>query len=130
MPSLPQAAVVLFVSDVHRVSRFYEGVGGMVMVHDAADHVILETHGMQLVVHAMRWSDGDQAGVAGGVVVREDSYLKFCFPVVSIAAARSAAFALGGAIKPASAEWEARGFRACDGHDPEGNVLQVREPAP
>lgn len=28
-----------------------------------------------------------------------------------------------------SKEWEARGFRACDGRDPEGNVLQVREAA-
>lgn len=27
-------------------------------------------------------------------------------------------------------EWAARGFRACDGVDPEGNVLQFREPAP
>ena len=30
---------------------------------------------------------------------------------------------------PTTAEWQAseRGFRACDGHDPEGNVIQVRE---
>ena len=34
---------------------------------------------------------------------------------------------LGGAIKPPEAEWEARGFRAVDGHDPEGNVVQFRE---
>jgi hypothetical protein len=26
-------------------------------------------------------------------------------------------------------EWSARGFRACDGYDPEGNVFQVREKA-
>lgn len=32
---------------------------------------------------------------------------------------------------PATAEWQAseRGFRACDGRDPEGNVLQVLEAA-
>jgi hypothetical protein len=24
-------------------------------------------------------------------------------------------------------EFEARGFRACDGYDPEGNVVQLRE---
>lgn len=42
---------------------------------------------------------------------------------------RVTAASLGGHIKPAAAEWSARGFRACDGHDPEGNVLQVRETA-
>jgi predicted enzyme related to lactoylglutathione lyase len=52
-----------------------------------------------------------------------------CLPVVSIAAARSLAVAHGGAIKSPQHEWEARGFRACDGYDPEGNVIQVRESA-
>lgn len=52
------------------------------------------------------------------------------FPPVlkyGIAAARSLAAANGGAIKSPQHEWEARGFRACDGYDPEGNVIQVRE---
>ncbi len=52
MTLLPQPAVVLFVADVQRVSRFYQAVGEMSLVHDADDHVILETQGMQLVVHA------------------------------------------------------------------------------
>jgi predicted enzyme related to lactoylglutathione lyase len=39
------------------------------------------------------------------------------------------AAAHGGAVQPAAREWEARGFRACDGHDPEGNIFQVRERA-
>ena len=36
---------------------------------------------------------------------------------------------LGGEVWPVDREWEAasRGFRACDGRDPEGNVFQVRE---
>ena len=40
---------------------------------------------------------------------------------------QKAAERLGGRVKPVHDEWEARGFRACDGHDPEGNVIQVRE---
>lgn len=54
---------------------------------------------------------------------------RLCLPVESIATARTTAARLGGTIRPAGSEWEARGFRACDGHDPEGNVLQVRENA-
>jgi hypothetical protein len=33
----------------------------------------------------------------------------------------------GGELNPPDKEFAARGFRACDGHDPEGNVLQLRE---
>ena len=36
---------------------------------------------------------------------------------------------LGGLVDPPEREWTAGGLRACDGHDPEGNVLQLREPA-
>jgi predicted enzyme related to lactoylglutathione lyase len=61
--------------------------------------------------------------------VRHDSYLKVCLPVASLAEARARAEALGGRLYPAQQEWQARGFRACDGHDPEGNVFQLRESA-
>ena len=61
--------------------------------------------------------------------LREDSCIKLCLPVDSIAAARTQAAQLGGQIGPTAKEWEARGFRACDGYDPEGNVFQVRESA-
>ncbi len=43
--------------------------------------------------------------------------------------ARKQAAALGGQVGPKAREWQARGFRACDGFDPEGNVFQVRETA-
>ena len=39
------------------------------------------------------------------------------------------AAALGGQIGPKQKQWTARGFTACDGFDPEGNVFQVRETA-
>jgi len=46
--------------------------------------------------------------------------------VPSLAAAREAAQRLGGAVY--EEEWESRGFRIRNAHDPEGNVLQLREP--
>jgi len=52
-----------------------------------------------------------------------------CDPVDSLAAARARVAMLGGRLDPADREWSARGFRACDGVDPEGNVFQLREPA-
>ncbi len=61
------------------------------------------------------------------VLVREDSYIKLCFPVESLESARNLAVSLGGCIQGKSKEWQARGFLACDGHDPEGNVIQLRQ---
>lgn len=127
VPQLPQPCAVLFVSNVQRLARFYRELAAMTVVHEDEDHVVLEIAGLQLVIHALRGEPEPQAGAAPRV--REDSYWKLCLPVASIATGRTLAAALGGHIAPVSREWEARGFRACDGHDPEGNVIQLREVA-
>ena len=33
----------------------------------------------------------------------------------------------GGELDPPKHEWEYRGYRVCDGLDPEGNIVQFRE---
>ncbi len=60
-------------------------------------------------------------------VRRTDTPLKLAFDVDSIAAARDAALNLGGGIDPAEREWTFQGRRVCDGYEPEGNVVQLRE---
>ncbi len=127
MPNLPTPSVVLFVNDIAPMRTFYQQLGVMTLIHDAADHAVLEIAGLQLVIHALPAHIRDAWPVAAPPVVREDTYIKFCLPVASIAAARTLAASLGGSIKPASDEFAARDFRACDGHDPEGNVIQLRE---
>jgi predicted enzyme related to lactoylglutathione lyase len=126
---LPKPSAVVFVSNLPRMTRFYRALASMALLHEDPDHAVLEIEGFQLVVHALR-GEPDPSGAADGQVrIREDSYVKVCLPVPSIAAARATAVSLGGAIQPASKEWDGRGFRACDGNDPEGNVIQVRENA-
>ena len=129
MSRLPKPSAVLFVANVPNMTAFYRTLASMALLHDAAGHAILEIDGFQLVIHALRGAPDAAAAPVGKVPAREDTYIKLCFPVESIAAARSRAAALGGTIQPASSEWEARGFRACDGCDPEGNVFQVRQTA-
>jgi predicted enzyme related to lactoylglutathione lyase len=120
----PAFAAVVFVADVARVAEFYRNVLGMATLEGDATYRVLEREGFQLTVHGLR---GEPA--ASGAT-REDTYIKLCFPVGRIADARAAASAHGGEIGPPEREWtaETRGFRACDGRDPEGNVFQVREP--
>lgn len=127
MSDKPYFSAVVFVSDVPRLSDFYRELAGLSLQHQDADHALLQGDGFQLVVHRIFGASADQQVATDAVSVREDSHVKLCFPVASIAAARRTALALGGAIKAPEFEWEARGFRACDGHDPEGNVIQVRE---
>lgn len=119
--------VVVFVVDVARVALFYESVASMRRVGQDGDHVVLELAGFQLVIHRMRGGPEPDGAAAGPVQPREDSCMKVCLPVASIGAAREAALRCGGLIRPASFEWDGAGYRACDGHDPEGNIVQVRE---
>lgn len=129
MNANPLPSVVLFVAEVDRVASFYTAVASMQLVHRDGDHAVLETEGFQLVVHRLRGEPEPTHDAHGRVRVREDAYFKLCLPVRSISAARSQAEPLGGFIKPVQHEWQTRGFRACDGNDPEGNVLQLREGA-
>ncbi|HEX4984825.1 MAG TPA: VOC family protein [Burkholderiales bacterium] len=123
----PRPGVVLFVSDVARVARFYEAVARMDISHADDEHVVLQGGGFELVVHRVHGGHEAAGAATGDVHVREDSACKLCLPVNSIAAARAAAASHGGFVKDGRHEWAGRGFRACDGHDPEGNVIQVRE---
>jgi predicted enzyme related to lactoylglutathione lyase len=127
--SMPIPAAVLFVANVPRMTQFYRDVAAMRLLHEARDHAILELQGFQLVIHAIRGEVGAQSVNDVQPDIRQDCHIKLCFPVESIDGARATAASLGGAIQPPGRVWEARGFRACDGNDPEGNVLQVRESA-
>jgi predicted enzyme related to lactoylglutathione lyase len=127
--SLKPGAVV-FAKDLQRVARFYEKVLALAVVQAEADHVVLESTQQQLVIHAIpsRWADAIHIG--SPPQRREDTPIKLFFAVDSIDAVRATAAALGGQIDPPARAWQARGFRAVDGHDPEGNVLQLRELLP
>ncbi len=126
MPVMPKPSAVLFVDRVQEMAKFYRELATMTVTHDAPDHVVLEIEGMQLVIHSLPGRPADEPAASLSLQVREDSYMKLCFPVASIAVARTTALALGGHIGPTEKEWENRDFRACDGNDPEGNVIQVR----
>ena len=121
------AAAVVFVDDVARLAAFYQALAHMTMLHADPQHAVLEIPGFQLTIHSLRRSD---SAAASAYPARETAHVKLCFPVDSIARARTTAAGFGGEVWSANKEWEAvdRGFRACDGRDPEGNVFQVRQP--
>jgi predicted enzyme related to lactoylglutathione lyase len=128
--SFPFAAgAVVYAKNLSLLGRFYRDVMGLRVTQTESDHVVLESPVFQLVVVAIPSHLAADIHIASPPQRREDTAVKLIFAVSNIAAARSAAAALGGELNAPDREWEFQGERVCDGHDPEGNVVQVRESA-
>ena len=129
MQSRPKPSAVVFAKDVSKLACFYKEVIGLTEAHRDKDHVVLDDQDFQLVIHGIPKKIAAEIQIANPPQIRENTPIKLCLPVMSIEQARQKAAELGGKVGAKTKEWEARGFRACDGYDPEGNVFQVRESA-
>jgi predicted enzyme related to lactoylglutathione lyase len=130
MPSTPKPGAVVFAKGLEHLAKFYEQLLSLSVTHAEPDHVVLESEQFELVVHAIPGHIASSIIITEPPEVREETPIKLFFPVVSLAAARAAASLLGGQLNPSQSEWAGNGFRACDGHDPEGNVFQLRQNVP
>jgi len=117
---------VIFTGNLKRLAKFYEAMTGLPVCYTDDKVTVLASDSFEIVIHSL----AAEPAVSEPPLVREDSYIKPFFPVASLSEARAHAAALGGQLRPQNQEWEARGFRACDGIDPDGNVIQFREDAP
>lgn len=128
MTSICGGATV-YAKQLDRVSNFYAKVCGLSTTLREGDYVVLEKGPFQLVVIRIPDHIANTFQIASPPVRREDTAFKLVLVVESIAGSRAAAVELGGVIDSVEREWEFQGMRVCDGHDPEGNVIQVREHA-
>ena len=125
MPINIRPGAVIFSGDHKRLAKFYEGVTGLSVRFADEGITVLGSETFELVIHSLP----NEPTVSDPPRIREDSYIKPFFPVRSLSEAREKAAAFGGRLSPANEEWEARGFRACEAIDPDGNVIQFREDA-
>jgi len=125
--SLPKPGAVLFAKDLTRMAQFYSSVAGLAVVLSESKLIVLESPLMQLVLHGMPKRIAESISITTPPALRENAAAKLVFPVASLAAARVSASAVGGGLLPPKKEFASRGFRACDGNDPEGNVVQFRQ---
>jgi predicted enzyme related to lactoylglutathione lyase len=114
---------VIFTGDHKRLAKFYEGVTGLTLSYADDQITLLRSESFELVIHSLP----GEPSVEEPPAAREDCYIKPFFPVRSLAETRKRAAALGGQLRPENKEWEARGFRACEATDPDGNVIQFRQ---
>ena len=120
-----RAGAVIYAVDLSRMATFYETLLGMRRLSAAADHEILESSDMHLVVHAIPAIIASTITIASPPELREDTPIKLFFTVPSLAEAQRIASTVGGEVFDET--WEGEGFLARNGRDPEGNIFQVRE---
>ena len=120
--------VAVYALDVDRVSGFYSALLALDVAEASEGYVVLASDDVEVTVVRIMEPYASEVVVSDPPERREDTAVKPSFVVADLEAARRAAAANGGVIDPVEREWEFRGFRAVDGHDPEGNVLQVRLP--
>ncbi len=122
-----RTGAVLYAKHLEQVAAFYAAVLGLPETARDAEHVRLEAGGFQLVVLRVPAHIAASIEIASPPLAREDCAVKLVFEVASLAAAREAAAAHGGMLNGPEREWAFDGCRVCDGLDPEGNVIQLRE---
>jgi len=127
MAAAVKSGAVIFAKDVGAVARFYESAVPMTVLAEEDGAVRLENESLQLVIHALPKAVAKQIEISVPPRLREQSAIKPVFAVDSLDRVRGLVSALGGGMNPASSAFVWAGFRACDGHDPEGNQIQFRE---
>lgn len=124
---MPRAAAVVYAKNVKRIAGFYERVANLSLKRAAEDHVVLVSESFQLVVVQIPKHLAESIETAEPPVRRTQNPIKLIFLVEDLAAARDVAKAESGALNAPNDEWIFEGNRVCDGHDPEGNVFQLRQ---
>ena len=121
------AGAIVYAKDIQRLARFYAAVADLEIVHEVDDHVVLESETYELVIVAIPAATAARIVIATPPVRRENTAFKLSFLVESLAEARIAAHDTGGELNAPAKEWDFQGLRVCDGCDPEGNMIQLRE---
>jgi len=119
------AAAVLYVKDLGLMRAFYETCFGL---------SALESGGDDFCVLASADWDLSLVTMPAAIVItvppgrREDSPVKLSFEVASIEELYAVITGTGGQVDPLEPAWEFRGHWHVDCLDPEGNVVQLRQP--
>jgi predicted enzyme related to lactoylglutathione lyase len=120
----PTAGAVIYAADAARLSVFYARLTGFAIVQASDEYVLLRAPAFELVI--LTTAESRAAG-NGSLTPRTQAPIKPVFYVPDLAAARIVARELGGAVKSVDAEWRFHDSIVCDGHDPEGNIFQLRQ---
>jgi predicted enzyme related to lactoylglutathione lyase len=125
MPGPARAGALIYAKDLAQMSSFYQQLMQMSQLYRDAEHHVLESPDIQLIIHAIPPQIAATFTITSPPELREATAIKLFFTVPSLTLAAATARDLGGQLF--EQEWTGPGFRASNGFDPEGNIFQVRE---
>ena len=128
MTGQAKAAAVVYAKHLPAMRAFYAHAIGLEETHAEPDHAVLESPAFELVLLSVPEPVAASIEIASPPARRTQTPIKLVFFVENIAAVRAAAMELGGEVNAVERTWQFRGHAVCDGHDPEGNVFQLRQP--
>jgi len=127
MTQLGLIGAVLYARDINRLVEFYASITGIEPRTIEKGFSTFGSKPTQFVIVRIPQHIADTIDIATPPNPREDTALKLVFSVEDIAHARERAAELGGAVNAMEREWKFEGAKVCDGHDPEGNIFQLRQ---
>lgn len=125
MPGPARAGALVYAKDLERLSGFYQRLLGMRLLHADAEHQVIESADLQLIIHAIPPQIAAGIAIASPPEPRAGQAIKLFFTVPSLANAETTAISLGGSLF--GPEYAGPGFTVRNVYDPEGNIFQVRE---
>ena len=120
--------LVVYAKDKARVSAFYQRTLQLAVVESEPTHDLLQRAAVEVVVHAIPAAYAKGIHITQPPQPRADTAFKPTFAVADLNSLRAAVEATGGWLKAADKAWHFRGGTVLDGHDPEGNVVQFKQP--
>jgi predicted enzyme related to lactoylglutathione lyase len=124
------ASSVIYVIDLPKMGAFYEQCFDLVTVASEDSYRVLESEAWLLTLVKAPSRIASTIEITDPPRRRADAPVKLTFGVRSIADVRERAAGLGGRIDPLDAQFEFRDSLRCDGIDPEGNVILLRQFGP
>jgi predicted enzyme related to lactoylglutathione lyase len=124
------AAAVLYVRDLTTMRGFYEACFGMSAEEPTeTGFCVLAKPAFELSLVRVPGDVADAIEIEDPPRRRTESPVKLVFDVTDLGQAAGAVVAAGGQVDVDAPAWSFRGGRYRDCVDPEGNVVQLREPA-
>ena len=136
MPAAVGSGTLIYAKDLALLASFYRVLLSMSEVHASDELVVLRSYDgrshdgrspqCELIVHRIPAHIAETIVVASPPVLREDTAIKPFFSVASFVEAAAHATSMGGGVF--GPQYEGPGFRITNAYDPEGNIMQLREP--
>jgi predicted enzyme related to lactoylglutathione lyase len=121
------ASCVIYVVDLPKMGAFYEQCFGLVTVASDDSYRLLESEAWTLTLVKAPSRIAATITITDPPRRRADAPVKLTFAVRSIATTRARAAELGGQIDSSDTQWVFLDSLRCDGIDPEGNVILLRQ---